>query len=98
LINAAVPDTIPQITAVFSDVKSKPFLILENHRRCLDAASKIGCQIVNISSEDLVAGKPYLVFGLLWQIIRAGMLYAINIHQHPELMQLCNPGEVHFGN
>ena len=99
LINAAVPDTIEPraINSHFdrNQIKSsKTFLVLENHRHCLAGAKKIGCNIVNISGEDLVEGKPYLVFGLLWQIIRAGLLYHINLREHPELMQLFAKGEV----
>lgn len=63
------------------------FNVLVNHKRTIEAARKIGCSIVNISAEDLVDGKPYLVFGLLWQIIRAGLLYNVNIRSHPELEQ-----------
>ena len=99
LINAEVPDTIDPV-AIHSDFdrnqikSSKTFLVLENHRHCLVGAKKIGCNIINISGEDLVEGKPYLVFGLLWQIIRAGLLYHVNLREHPELMQLFEKGEV----
>lgn len=68
---------------------------LENHRLCLDAARSLGCQVVNISGEDLMnsSGKEYLVFGLLWQIIRVGLLRNVNFRDHPELMRLLQNGE-----
>lgn len=80
------------------DVKTKLFRILENHRLCLQGATKIGCHLVNISGEDIVQGKPYLVFGLLWQVIRAGLLYHINIRDHPELMRLFSSADEDLRN
>jgi hypothetical protein len=96
LINASVPNTIDsaRVATHFKDTKSRTFHILENHRLALLGAKKIGCNIVNISGEDLLEGKPYLVFGLLWQIIRAGLLYYVNVHEHPELLRLCGNEEV----
>jgi hypothetical protein len=70
------------------------FLKLENHQRCLDAARSLGCHLVNISAEDLLEGKSYLVFGLLWQIIRASMVHHVNFQEHPELLGLLQSGEV----
>jgi hypothetical protein len=34
------------------------------------SSQAIGCNIVNIDADDLAKGKPHLVLGLLWQIIR----------------------------
>lgn len=36
----------------------------------LNSSRSIGCNIVNIDAHDLAKGKPHLVLGLLWQIIR----------------------------
>jgi len=57
----------------------------ENLTLALTSAQSIGCNIVNIGPEDLQAGKPHLVLGLLWQIIRIGLLSDINLHEHPNL-------------
>jgi hypothetical protein len=94
LINTSVPNTIDLklISSEFGS-RNKTFLALENHRICLKAAQKIGCKTVNISSEDLLEGNSYLVFGLIWQIIRIGFLHRINIFEHPELKQFVQSGE-----
>lgn len=42
----------------------------ENLTLALYSAQSIGCNIVNIDAHDLSKGKPHLVLGLLWQIIR----------------------------
>lgn len=46
------------------------YQVHENLTLALNSAQAIGCNIVNIGPEDLHAGKPHLVLGLLWQIIR----------------------------
>ena len=46
------------------------YTIHENQTLVLNSAMAIGCNIVNIGAEDLIEGKPHLVLGLLWQIIR----------------------------
>jgi hypothetical protein len=44
--------------------------------------------LVGIGAEDLRDGVLHLVFGLLWQIIKQGLLSKINIALHPELLEL----------
>ena len=52
------------------------YQIHENLTLALNSAQAIGCNIVNIGPEDLQTGKPHLVLGLLWQIIRvSGSVY-----------------------
>jgi len=46
------------------------YKIHENLTLALNSAQAIGCNIVNIGPEDLQTGKPHLVLGLIWQIIR----------------------------
>jgi plastin-1 len=38
-------------------------------------------------------GKVHLVLGLIWQIIRIGLMSAINLKNHPYLIRLLEPGE-----
>ena len=54
-------------------------LVQENLVLALNSASAIGCTVVNIDASDLMAGKPHLVLGLLWQIIKTGLLADIEI-------------------
>lgn len=66
----------PNIIAPAS-IKLRPknaFEKIENHTLALGAAKKLGCSIVNIGPEDLLQGKPRLVLGLLWQIIKVILL------------------------
>jgi len=38
--------------------------------------------VVNIGSQDLQEGKPHLVLGLLWQIIKVGLFADIEISRN----------------
>lgn len=68
LINLAVPQTIDE--RALNKGKLNAFTIRENQTLALNSAQAIGCNIVNIDADDLAKGKPHLVLGLLWQIIR----------------------------
>lgn len=54
----------------------------ENLVLALNSASAIGCTVVNIDAHDLMAGKPHLVLGLLWQIIKVGLFADIEISRN----------------
>lgn len=43
-------------------------------------------------------GKPHLVLGLLWQIIRIGLFNQITLENCPGLVQLLGPDEEMAGN
>jgi plastin-1 len=95
LINDSVPDTID--TRVLNTSKNgKPlnnFRMLENANVALNSAKAIGCVVVNVHSEDIIDGKEHLVLGLIWQIIRKGLLSKIDIKLHPELYRLLEEDE-----
>lgn len=38
--------------------------------------------VVSIDAHDLMAGKPHLVLGLLWQIIKVGLFADIEISKN----------------
>ncbi|NXD12548.1 PLSI protein, partial [Nothocercus nigrocapillus] len=65
----------------------------ENLNLALNSASAIGCTVVNIGSQDLQEGKPHLVLGLLWQIIKVGLFADIEISRNEALIALLNEGE-----
>ncbi|KAI3659330.1 hypothetical protein MP638_003204 [Amoeboaphelidium occidentale] len=90
LISVSVPNSIDEkkIVKHFRDEKSKPYNQLINLNLCLDAARSIGAVVVNVGAEDIMEGKPYLIFGLLWQIIKIGMLQELRVDKHPELLHL----------
>lgn len=95
LINDSVPDTID--TRVLNLPKNgKPlnnFKLLENANIVLNSAKAIGCVVVNVHSEDIIDSKEHLILGLIWQIIRRGLLSKIDIKLHPELYRLLEDDE-----
>jgi len=92
LINATIKDTIDP-RAINTKQPLNAFKITENHNLALNSAKAIGCTVINIGPSDLSAGKVHLVLGLIWQIIRIGLLASINLKNHPYLIRLLEPGE-----
>jgi len=92
LINASVKGTIDE-RAINKANKLNAFKITENQNLVVNSAKAIGCSVVNIGANDLVAGKVHLVLGLIWQIIRIGLMSAINLKNHPYLIRLLEEGE-----
>jgi len=43
---------------------------LENQKLVIEGARNIGCEVHNITAEDLWSGKEYQVLEILWQIVR----------------------------
>ncbi|XP_077402602.1 plastin-3 isoform X3 [Vanacampus margaritifer] len=91
MINKSVPDTIDERT--INKKKLTPFTIQENLNLALNSASAIGCHVVNIGALDLKAGKPHLVLGLLWQIIKIGLFADIELSRNEALAALLREGE-----
>ncbi|KAM7397768.1 hypothetical protein PAMA_005883 [Pampus argenteus] len=91
MINLSVPDTIDERT--INKKKLTPFTIQENLNLALNSASAIGCHVVNIGALDLKAGKPHLVLGLLWQIIKIGLFADIELSRNEALAALLRDGE-----
>ncbi|KAI0937603.1 hypothetical protein AcW1_001557 [Taiwanofungus camphoratus] len=95
LINDSVPDTIdPRV--LNKPTPRKPlnaFQMTENNNIVITSAKAIGCSVVNIGSTDIAEGREHLILGLIWQIIRRGLLAQVDIKIHPELYRLCEEGE-----
>uniref|UniRef100_A0A3P8ZHY1 Plastin-3 n=1 Tax=Esox lucius TaxID=8010 RepID=A0A3P8ZHY1_ESOLU len=91
MINLSVPDTIDERT--INKKKLTPFTIQENLNLALNSASAIGCHVVNIGAQDLREGKPHLVLGLLWQIIKIGLFADIVLSKNEALAALLREGE-----
>jgi len=95
LINDSVPDTI-DMRVLNKPTSRKPlnaFQITENNNIVITSAKAIGCSVVNIGSSDIATGTEHLILGLIWQIIRRGLLAQVDIKLHPELYRLCEEGE-----
>lgn len=95
LINDSVPDTIDDRVLNKSTSKRKlnAFQITENNNIVITSSKGIGCSVVNIGSQDISEGREHLILGLIWQIIRRGLLSKIDIKHHPELYRLLDDGE-----
>ncbi|XP_041846133.1 plastin-2-like isoform X1 [Melanotaenia boesemani] len=91
LINLSVPDTIDERT--INKKKLTAFTTQENLNLALNSASAIGCQVVNIGAQDLKEGKPHLVLGLLWQIIKIGLFADIKLSRNEAIAALLEEGE-----
>ncbi|XP_072266024.1 plastin-2 [Pyxicephalus adspersus] len=91
MINLSVPDTIDE--RAINKKKLTPFTIQENLNLALNSASAIGCHVVNIGAQDLKEGKPYLVLGLLWQVIKIGLFADIELSRNEALIALLREGE-----
>ena len=72
LINASVPNTVDE--RAINKGKLNVFTIQENQTLALNSASSIGCNIINIGAQDIMDGRPHLVLGLLWQIIKVNLI------------------------
>lgn len=96
LINDSVPDTIDERVLNRQGGKIKTlnaFHFTENNNIVIESAKGIGCSVVNIGSGDIIEGREHLILGLIWQIIRRGLLGKIDIRLHPELYRLLEDGE-----
>ncbi|XP_062386467.1 plastin-1 [Sardina pilchardus] len=91
MINLSQPDTIDE--RVINMKKLTTFTTNDNLNLALNSAAAIGCTVVNIDPTDLKAGKPHLVLGLLWQIIKIGLFADIEISRNEALICLLQPGE-----
>ncbi|UPX10407.1 fimbrin [Ascochyta rabiei] len=96
LINDSVPDTIDErvLNKPGRKIKSlNNFHFTENNNIVIESAKGIGCSVVNIGSGDIIEVREHLILGLIWQIIRRGLLGKIDIKLHPELYRLLEDDE-----
>jgi plastin-1 len=96
LINDSVPDTIDERVLNKPGKKIKQlnaFHMTENNNVVIESAKGIGCSVVNIGARDIAEVNETLILGLIWQIIRRGLLGKIDIKLHPELYRLLEDGE-----
>ena len=96
LINDSVPDTIDERVLNVPGRKIRKlnaFHMTENNNIVIESAKGIGCSVVNIGSGDIIEVREHLILGLIWQIIRRGLLGKIDIKLHPELYRLLEEDE-----
>eukprot|EP01114_Cavostelium_apophysatum_P008651 TRINITY_DN2129_c0_g1_i2.p1 TRINITY_DN2129_c0_g1~~TRINITY_DN2129_c0_g1_i2.p1 ORF type:complete len:551 (+),score=200.35 TRINITY_DN2129_c0_g1_i2:48-1655(+) len=86
-INKCFPNTINEKTIVTKPEKNI-FETNINNGLSIIGAKALGCSVVNIGPDDLSAGTPTLVLGLLWQIIKKALLKDVNMQDNPELAEM----------
>ncbi|KAH0841566.1 hypothetical protein AYO21_01196 [Fonsecaea monophora] len=96
LINDSVPDTIDERVLNKPGKKIKTlnaFHMTENNNIVIESAKGIGCSVVNVGAGDIIEVREHLILGLIWQVIRRGLLGKIDIKLHPELYRLLEEDE-----
>jgi len=94
LINHAVADTVDtRCVHLGNDRPLSVYEVTENLNLAINAAIGIGCRVVNIGAGDIMTGSPHLVLGLLWQVVKAGIMATLNLKATPELIQLLSAEE-----
>ncbi|KAL4508359.1 hypothetical protein ABPG72_003663 [Tetrahymena utriculariae] len=86
LINKATPGTIDPRA-----INSKNLNIFkknENLTLAINSARVIGCVCVNITNNSIIDKREHIILGLVWQIIKAQMLFKIDLKNHPYLIRL----------
>jgi len=91
LIDKAQPGIVFEkaINRVIKTVHHK----VENHNLAINSAKALGCNVVNIGAQDLIAGTEHLVLGLVWQIIKVFLFRRVTLKDHPALVVLLKEGE-----
>lgn len=84
------PSLSPTSTAT---LQKAVFLLTANLNCVLQAAKACKLVVVNIGAGDILSMNEDLILGLLWQIIRAGLLRGVDLVVHPELVRLLGPEE-----
>jgi len=94
LVNDAVEDTVDERAINMpSNGKLSVFKMQENQTLALNSCVAIGCNVVNIGAQDLIEAKPHLCLGLLWQVIRIGLMAKITLKDCPGLRALLDEYE-----
>lgn len=93
LINDSAPETIDERVLNISSKPLNPFKMTENINVAINSAKAIGCSVINIGPVDILEGREHLILGLVWQVIKVGLLSKISLQFHPELTRLLEPGE-----
>ncbi|CAH8559630.1 unnamed protein product [Schistosoma bovis] len=93
LVNVASPNTIDERSINRGPSLKNVFNVHENLTLAVNSAASIGCCVVNTGPEDIMQGKRHIVLGLIWQLIRRGLIDTITLNRHKELIALLHDGE-----
>jgi hypothetical protein len=97
LLDQWQPGIIPLQKLNLVDVQKEEFSVYKRTENCnlaIAGCLSMGLKVVNCGANDLVMGKPTIVCGLLWQIIKSTvMAKIINVDCSSALINLAQPGE-----
>merc|ERR1719407_321318 len=99
LINVAVNETVDEraINKISPASSTTSFKythdVTQNLNLAINAAKGVGIKVINIGPNDMIEGRPHLVLGLVWQIVKLALLARINLKEAPCLIKLLKPGE-----
>jgi len=89
LINKVAEDTVDmRCVHLGAERPLSVYEVTENLNLAINAAVALGCRVVNIGAGDIMMGSPHLVLGLLWQVVKAGIMAQLSLKATPELIQL----------
>lgn len=87
------PSAMPAPSSGAGPKPINAFQMTENNNLVISSSKALGLSTVNIGASDIVEGREHLILGLIWQIIRKGLLNKIDIKLHPELYRLLEDDE-----
>lgn len=87
LVNVACPNTISPSIVHTKEPLSR-FQKLENLNNAILGAKALGIVVVNIRNEDLLNGRPSLMLGILWQLMRMHILRKMDVTSNLEVLAL----------
>ncbi|KAJ3222111.1 Plastin-3 [Clydaea vesicula] len=89
LVNSSVEGTVDE-KSLTRNCKI-PIHKSQNLIKVLDGCRAIGVQVHNIGPEDIMRATPHLCLGIVWQIIKFGLLANVELSGS---MEICNFGSV----
>lgn len=92
LINDSKPNSIDE-RVLCTKEGMNVFQKKQNLNLAINSATAIGCQVVNVQPEAIMEGRPHIILGLVWQVVKIGLLSDINLQSCPELVRLLLEGE-----
>jgi len=91
LVNAIKPNTIDERKIHKGSVSV--FQQTENLGLAIQGCKDMGVVVSHIGPQDLLDAKPHMILGLVWQVVKIGLLGKLNFDQHPELVVMLSPTE-----
>lgn len=98
LVNVISPGAIDErkIRKVVGTSKDAVFAQNENLSLGIQGCKNIGLVVANLGAGDIAGAKPHMILGLVWQIIKKGLLSQVSMDLHPELSIMLSEHETAY--